>query len=166
MADALGIRPMTGGAATLLGIAAGAVIVVPGAVAGARVGAHSTAHAARTLSVKDEGHLHLSGKPAGSLIVEEGSMGGTLPGTVRVRFDVGATISAQFTIYARGGGSISGRGSGALHSTSLYSTFGGKLTVTSGTGRFKHARGIGGLYGSIDRKTDALTVQTIGNLTY
>lgn len=125
-----------------------------------------SAGAARTLSVKDEGHLHLAGKPEGSLIVEEGAVSGTLPGTVRVRFDVGATVTAQFTIYARGGGSISGHGSGALHSTSLYSTFGGTLSVTSGTGRFKHARGTGGLYGAINRKTDALTVQTVGKLSY
>jgi hypothetical protein len=151
---------------TLLGIAAGALVVAPGALAGTTDGTHPSAYAARTLDVKDEGHLHLAGKPEGSLIVEEGSVSGTLPGTVRVRFDVGATVTAQFTIYAHGGGSVSGRGSGALHSTSLYSTFGGKLSVTSGTGRFKHARGTGGLYGAIDRKTDALTVQTIGNLSY
>jgi len=79
---------------------------------------------------------------------------------------VGATVTAQFTIYARGGGSVSGHGSGALHSTSLYSTFGGTLSVTSGTGRFRHAHGTGGLYGAIDRKTDALTVQAIGKLSY
>ena len=114
-------------------------------------------------------HTIVEPAPSGDaqpLIVEEGAVSGTLPGTVKVRFDVGATVTAQFTIYARGGGSISGRGSGALHSTNLYSTFGGKLFVTSGTGRFKHARGTGGMYGAIDRKTDALTVQTIGNLTY
>jgi hypothetical protein len=154
------------GVASLLGIAAGAMGVAPGALVGAADAAHPSARAARTLDVKDEGHLHLAGKPEGSLIVEEGAVSGTLPGTVKVRFDVGATVTAQFTIYARGGGSISGRGSGALHSTNLYSTFGGKLFVTSGTGRFKHARGTGGMYGAIDRKTDALTVQTIGNLTY
>jgi hypothetical protein len=154
------------GVASLLGIAAGALVVAPGTLAGAADAAHPSARAARTLNVKDEGHLHLAGKPAGSLIVEEGTVSGTLPGTVKVCFDVGATVTAQFTIYARGGGTVSGRGSGALHSTSLYSTFGGKLFVTSGTGRFKHARGTGGMYGAINRKTDALTVQTIGNLTY
>jgi hypothetical protein len=141
---------------------AGVTVEAPAAVYAAR----PAARAAHTLSVRDEGHLHLAGKPSGSLIVEEGVATGTLPGTVRVRFDVGATITAQFTIYARGGGSISGHGSGTLHSTSLYSTFGGSLSVTSGTGRFAHARGKGGMYGAINRKTDALTVQTIGNLTY
>jgi hypothetical protein len=134
--------------------------------AGLTAGGAPEAHVAGTLNVRDEGHLHLAGKPSGSLIVEEGSVSGTLPGTVKVRFDVGATITAQFTIYPREGGSVSGRGSGALHSTSAYSTFGGTLYVTGGTGRFRHARGTGGLYGAIDRKTDALTVQTIGKLSY
>jgi hypothetical protein len=124
-----------------------------------------TARVARALYIRDEGHLHLVHE-SGSLLVEEGAATGTLPGSVKVRFDVGPTISAQFTIYARGGGSISGHGSGALHSTSAYSTFGGSLSVTSGTGRFRRARGSGGLYGAINRRTYALTVQTVGKLSY
>ncbi len=125
-----------------------------------------SARAARSLYVKDEGHLHLAGHPQGSAIVEEGTVTGTLPGSVRVRFNVGATVSATFTIYPRGGGSISGHGSGSLHSTSVYATFGGSLTVTSGSGRYRHAKGTGGLYGAINRHTDAVTVQTLGRLTY
>jgi hypothetical protein len=159
-------RPRTAGVlavALLVGAAGGGAVGVEAAPAG---GAPPTAHVARTLNVKDEGHLHLSGRPSGSAIIEEGTVMGTLPGTVKVRFNIGATISAQFTIYARGGGSISGHGSGSLHSTSVYSTFGGTLSVTSGTGRFRHAHGSGGLYGAINRKTDALTVQTIGKLSY
>jgi hypothetical protein len=123
------------------------------------------ARAAHVLSVKDEGHLH-SVRESGSDLIEEGAVTGTIPGTVRVNFDIGPTVTASFTIYARGGGSISGHGSGALHSTSVYSTFGGSLTVTRGTGRYAHAHGKGGLYGSINRKTYALTVQTIGTLYY
>jgi hypothetical protein len=150
-------------AVVVLGATACAALV--GVAAGATAGARP-ARAARVMEVKDEGHLHLASKPSGSLIDEEGSVTGTLPGTVKVRFNVGATVSAQFTIYARGGGSISGHGSGALHSTGAYSTFGGSLSVTSGTGRFAGARGGGGLYGAINRKTYALTVQTLGKLSY
>jgi hypothetical protein len=124
-----------------------------------------SARAARTVNVKDEGHLH-SVRNSGSELLEEGPVSGTIPGKVRVNFNIGATITATFTIYATGGGSISGRGSGALHSTGTYSTFGGSLTVTNGTGRYAHAHGKGGLYGAINRKTYALTVQTIGKLSY
>jgi hypothetical protein len=145
---ALGVAPTLGATRTIV-----------------RVGHTQGARAARVLNVRDEGHLHLVSE-SGSLLVEQGPATGTLPGTVKVRFDVGATIAAQFTIYAHGGGSISGHGSGMLHSTSVYSTFGGTLTVTGGTGRFRRARGSGGLYGAINRKTYALTVQTIGKLSY
>jgi hypothetical protein len=149
----------------LLGSAMCAALVTGGTVADAADRA-PTAHAARALNVKDEGHLHLAGKPSGAEIVEEGAVTGTLPGTVKVRFNVGATVSASFTIYPRGGGSISGHGSGALHSSSVYATFGGSLSVTGGTGRFRHAHGSGGLYGAINRRTYAVTVQTIGKLSY
>jgi hypothetical protein len=85
---------------------------------------------------------------------------------VKVSFNIGATISAKFTIYPNGGGSINGSGGGALHSTSLYSSFGGSLKVTGGSGRYAHAHGNGNLYGAINRKTYALTVQAVGKLYY
>ena len=141
-------------------------VALAGAGAALAEGRAPVARAAHSLNVKDEGHLHLSGHPEGSAIVEEGSVSGTLPGSVKVRFNVGPTVTATFTIYPRGGGSISGRGSGALHSTSVYATFGGTLSVTSGTGRYRHAKGTGGLYGAINRRTDAVTVQTLGRLSY
>jgi hypothetical protein len=149
--------------ATLLGgvACAGLIAGVDVALAAREV---PSARAARSLNVKDEGHLHLVHE-SGSMLVEEGPVSGTLPGHVKVSFNVGATITARFTIYTSGG-SISGHGSGALHSTSAYSTFGGSLAVTSGSGRFRHARGKGGLYGAINRRTYALTVQTVGRLSY
>lgn len=146
------------GVASCMALAAGGVALAAGDAPRAQV--------ARALYVKDEGHLHLAAKPSGSSILEEGTVTGTLPGTVRVRFNVGATVTASFTIYARGGGSISGHGSGALHSTSVYATFGGSLSVTGGSGRYKHAHGHGGMYGAINRHSYAMTVQTIGTLSY
>ncbi len=124
-----------------------------------------TANAAHVLRVKDEGHLH-SVHSSGAELVEEGQVAGTIPGKVKVSFDIGATITAKFTIYANGGGSISGSGGGALHSTSVSSSFGGSLKVTSGSGRYAHAHGSGNLYGVINRKTYALTVQAVGKLYY
>ncbi len=117
------------------------------------------------LNVKDEGHLH-SVRNSGSELVEEGPVSGTIPGKVKVSFNIGATITAKFTIYANGGGSISGHGGGSLHSTGEYSSFGGSLKVTGGSGRYAHAHGSGNLFGAINRKTYALTVRTVGKLYY
>jgi hypothetical protein len=129
--------------------------------------AYTPGRAAHETSVKDEGHLHLVSS-SGSNLVEEGPVVGTLPGRVKVNFDVGPTVYASFTIYVQGGGSLSGHGHGALHSTSAYATFGGSLYVTHGTGRYAHAHGNGGLYGAIDRRSSAypMTVQTTGTLYY
>ena len=93
------------------------------------------ASAAHVVNVKDEGHLHLV-RSSGSELVEEGPVSGSIPGKAKVSFNIGATITAKFTIYANGGGSIDGSGGGALHSTSVYSTFGGSLKVTGGSGRY------------------------------
>ncbi len=128
------------------------------------LGTPLAARAAHVLSVHDEAYLHLAGTN-GSLLLEEGPATGAIPGTVKADFVVAANVTATFTIYAHGG-SISGQGTGALHSTGLYSSFGGSLKVTGGTGRYKHAHGSGGLYGAINRKTYALTVQTTGRLSY
>jgi hypothetical protein len=136
------------------------------AVAGAaRAGA--LGRVAHAVSVRDEGHLHMVSS-SGSDLIEEGPVSGTILGTVRVNFNIGPTVYASFTIYVHGGGSISGSGHGALHSTSAYSTFGGSLTVTRGTGRYAHAHGTGGLYGAINRRSSTypMTVQTTGTLYY
>lgn len=123
------------------------------------------ARTARTLDVTDEAHLHLTGT-SGEVLAEEGPATGALPGTVKVKFTVGATVSGSFTIYPRGGGSISGQGSARLHSTGLYASFGGSMSVSHGTGRYAHAHGHGGFYGTVNRNTDALVVQTTGRLAY
>jgi hypothetical protein len=146
--------------------AAGLVAAGASLAAGGRVSA--TGRAAHAISVKDEGHLHMVGNANGSELVEEGTFVGTIPGRVRVDFNIGPTVYASFTIYVHGVGSISGKGHGSLHSTSAYSTFGGTLSVTHGTGRYAHAHGVGGLYGAINRRSSSypMTVQTTGTLYY
>jgi hypothetical protein len=125
-------------------------------------------HATRALNVTDTAHLRYI-KESGSQLIDEGPATGTLPGTVRVSFNVGVTVAAIFTIYAHGG-SIVGHGSGALHkstsSSDVYVSFGGSMTVAHGTGRYTHAHGTGGFYGVIDRKNYAVTIQTTGTLSY
>jgi hypothetical protein len=123
------------------------------------------ARQARVLSIDDTGKLHLL-KASGAILQEEGPGTGTLAANIKVRLVVHATITATFTIEARGGGSIAGRAAATLHSSRRYSSFGGSLSVEHGTGRYAHAHGSWTLYGVIDRRTHALTVQTVGQLHY
>ena len=78
---------------------------------------------------------------------------------------IGATLTANFTIYASGG-TITGRGTGKPHGSGTYESFAGTLVATGGTGRYAHAHGHGGFYGTFDRKNYDLTVQTTGKLSY
>lgn len=121
-------------------------------------------HDARALSVDDTGHLRLL-KAFGSVLLEEGAATGTLPGLAKVRLLVGSTVIASFTIQTKYG-TIYGSGRAALHSSGRYASFGGSLSVDHGTGSYAHAHGSGKLYGVIDRRTSALTVQTVGTLSY
>lgn len=123
------------------------------------------AKAARTLNVTDEAHLHLV-NTAGEVLEEEGPATGALPGKVRARFVVGSYVSGSFTFYPRGGGSITGHGSARLHSTGTNASFGGGLSISHGTGRYAHAHGSSGFYGTVNRHTDSLTVKTTGRLSY
>jgi hypothetical protein len=125
----------------------------------------ATARAARVISATDTAHLHEVKSP-GSRILEVGRATGTLPGTVKASISVGATVNATFTIYPQGGGSITGRGSGELKGRPAEPSFGGKYVVTAGTGRYSHAHGTGGLYGTLNRQTLALTVSTTGKFSY
>ncbi len=118
------------------------------------------ARAARTVSVDDNGQL-LRVHASGEIITEEGAVSGTLPGTAKVRLDIGAElVTASFRITVRGVGSIVGHASARLSSPGRHASFRGTLSVTGGTGRYAHARGTGKLYGVIERKSDNLTVQT------
>jgi hypothetical protein len=124
----------------------------------------NTTVASRSVSVNDTGHLHLL-KAFGSVLLEEGAAGGTLPGLAKVRLLVGSTVIASFTIQTKYG-TIYGSGRAALHSSGRYASFGGSLSVSHGTGSYARAHGSGKLYGVIDRRTSSLTVQTLGTLNY
>jgi hypothetical protein len=122
------------------------------------------AHAARVLKASDTAHLHYV-SASGSLLFDEGKATGTLPGSMRVHLNLGTTFTGSFTIYASGG-SIQGRGTATPHGSGTYESFSGTLTVTGGTGRYVHAHGRGGLYGTFDRENYALVIKTTGSLTY
>jgi hypothetical protein len=122
------------------------------------------AHSARALKASDSAHLRYV-SASGSLLYETGSASGTLPGNMRAHVSIGATISGSFTIYARGG-SISGHGAATPKGSGVWESFAGSLTVTRGSGRYTRARGRARLYGTFNRNTYALVVQTVGTLYY
>ena len=154
-------------AALTTGTALANPVVASAVVASADPGAgHTVAWAAQAQVANDEGSLHLVGE-SGANLVEEGQMAGTLPGRAKLLFSIGATVSATFTLYPRSGGSVSGHGSGKLTSSGRYASFGGSMAVTSGTGRYRHAHGTGGFYGTILRKSPyPVVVQTRGTLSF
>jgi hypothetical protein len=124
------------------------------------------AHIARTLNVTDEAHLHYIHN-SGSQLIETGAATGTLPGSMNAHVSVGASISGTFTIIVHGGGgSIKGHGTATPSGSGTYESFRGTLTATGGTGRYTHAHGHAKLYGTFNRKTYAMVVQTTGRLSY
>jgi hypothetical protein len=134
---------------------------------GAGDAAAPRASAARSISVKDEGHLRLV-KSSGSDVIDEGPATGTIPGKARIVFvyDGDPTVSAQITIIGRSG-SIKAHGTGHLSNPSSASpSFEGALTITAGGGRYAHAHGSGQLFGVFYRRSYAITVQTRGTLDY
>lgn len=123
------------------------------------------AHVARTLNATDEAHLHYI-HSSGSQLIETGTATGTLPGSMNAHVSIGATITGTFAIIVHGGGSIKGHGSAVPSGSGTYESFHGTLTVTGGTGRYAHAHGQAKLYGTFNRRTYALVVQTTGHLSY
>jgi hypothetical protein len=122
------------------------------------------AHAAHALKASDTAHLHYL-SASGALLYEEGRATGTLPGRMRAHVNVGATFTGNFTIYTSGG-SITGHGAATPHGSGAYESFAGSLVVSGGSGRYAHAHGRAGLYGTFDRSNYAFVVQTTGTLVY
>jgi hypothetical protein len=123
------------------------------------------ANATQSLVVKDSVHLHLV-RTSGSLLIEEGTASGSLPGTVKGRFNVGATVTGWFTIYPRSGGAISGHGVGVPSKPGKYTSFAGTMSVGSGTGHYSRAHGSGGFYGVVNREDWKVVFQTSATLLY
>jgi hypothetical protein len=127
-------------------------------------GSPVSARAARALKATDTAKLRFV-SASGAALLEEGPTTGTLPGKMRVRLDAGTTFSGSFTIYLKGG-SITGHGTATPHGVAIIESFAGTLVITKGTGRYSHATGHTGLYGTFNRNSYALVIQTTGNLTY
>jgi hypothetical protein len=123
------------------------------------------AHAAHAL--RGTATVHLAPvRVEGAKFIEEGPVTGALTGSARAELHLGATFTASFTIHTRNG-SLTGHGQANPHGSGRYQSFSGTLTATSGTGRYAHIHGHAGLYGTVDRRTDKVTIQaTGGTLAY
>lgn len=121
--------------------------------------------AARALRVTDTARMHRVNCSCDE-ILEEGQAKGAVPGSVRAYVTVGAPIIFRFTITQRGVGTLTGQGSGKPKGNPAEPSFSGSMTVTRGTGRYRHAHGTGGFYGTINRSTYAAVIQTTGTLSY
>jgi hypothetical protein len=119
---------------------------------------------ARTISGADSAHLHLLHQDE-SLLFEEGKATGVLPGRMSAQLTVAQQYSGTCTIYTNDG-SITGHGVAMPHGTGRFQSFKGTLTITGGTGRFRGAHGRTRLYGTFDRRTFSLVIQTTGNFSY
>jgi hypothetical protein len=120
--------------------------------------------AGRSLNATATAHLHLV-KAEGSELFEEGAVSGALPGSMQAELKTGAVYTGSFTTHTTDG-SIKGRGTATPHGAGRYQSFSGTFIVTGGTGRYAHVSGHAGLYGVFDRRTDDVTVQTTGRLSY
>ena len=145
------------------GLHAGIVLAAGAMLATAPAGA-ARARAARTISGADSAHLHLLRQDE-SLLFEEGRASGVLPGRMSAQLTIAQLYSGTCTI-STNGGSITGHGVATPHGTGRFQSFSGTLTITGGTGRFRNAHGRTGLYGTFDRRTFSLVIQTTGNFSY
>jgi hypothetical protein len=161
-------RPRPNRGPTVLLVLIVALATAAGITPSAQGDSHTKARIASALNVTDTAHLHYV-READGLLIDEGTATGTVPGNVRVGFDLGTTVAANFTISTHQG-SIIGHGTGTLHKSTnrsdVYISFAGTLTVSHGTGHYTHAHGTGGFYGTLDRHNYAVTIQTTGTLTY
>jgi hypothetical protein len=140
------------------------VAMLASAAQAAGAGRHGRAQAARTLNGTDTAHLHLVHQDE-TVVYEEGTATGGMPGHMKAELTIGPTFTGNCTVYAPGG-SITGHGIATPHGSGRYQSFHGSLLITGGTGRYAHVHGRAGLYGTFDRRTFALVLQTTGNLSY
>lgn len=129
-------------------------------------GARSTspaAHTARTLFLYENAHLRLVHTNNESRLNESGTAHGTFTAQLKAYLNVSAErVTAIFTIYPSGG-SITGRASARFEVKGHTGYYGGYLTITHGTGAYRHASGKNiGISGTIDRISFALTVKAKG----
>lgn len=126
------------------------------------------ARAARTISLNETGHLHLTSKHNFTLN-ERGSASGTVTGAIYVHLTAVSTsrVTATVNIYPRGG-SLSGNGTASYRRAGATASFSGSLSIGHGTGRYSHVHGSSlSFSGTIQESNhDAITVHVSGKVSY
>lgn len=126
-----------------------------------------SASAARTISLNETGHLHLTSKH-GFTLNEQGPMSGTVAGTIYVHLTAISTsrVKAEVNIYPSGG-SLSCSGMASYRRTGATAIFSGSMTINRGTGRYSRVHGSGLTFsGTIQESNrDAITVHVSGSVS-
>jgi hypothetical protein len=155
---------MTGRAAAAAALALATATLGIAAQASGGTGAPA-ARAARRVSLVENAHLKLAGEH-GSAIAERGEASGTYSAPVAVTLTIHPkSVTASVTIYPSGG-SISGVASANYIVKGSYGYFGGTLTLSHGTGKFRHISEVNGkplgFSGRINHDSFAMEVKAHG----
>lgn len=153
------------GAGVALVAATCLLATVPAVASNAGAG-RARARAARTFTLNDTGHLHLTSKH-GFTLNEQGAASGTVAGTIYIHLHVVSTnhVTAEVNIYPSGG-SITGQASASYHPSGSVAHFNGTMSIARGTGKYGRARGSGlSFSGTVKRENDAVTVYVSGRMS-
>ena len=135
--------------------------------AGERPSSPPGGRAARTISLNENGRLHLTSKHDFTLN-EQGSATGTVAGTIYVHLTIvsNTRVTAEVNIYPHGG-SISGNGNASYHRGSTTASFSGSMSIDRGTGSYAHVHGSGLSFSGTIRNplNDAITVHVSGRVS-
>jgi hypothetical protein len=123
-----------------------------------------TASFTRVISLDERANLRLTSKH-GFTLNEQGAATGTIKGTIYVHLTIVSTkrVTAEVNIYPSLGGSISSTASAAYRREGATGKFSGSLSITHGSGSYRHARGSGlSFSGTIAKSNDAIAVRVSG----
>ncbi len=125
------------------------------------------AFAAKTISLSETGHLHLTSKHNFTLN-EQGTASGTASGTIYVHLTAvsNTRVNVEVNIYPKGG-SINGSGAASYRKTTGAADFSGAMTINRGTGTYAHIHGSGlSFSGTVaESNKDAITVHVSGQVS-
>jgi hypothetical protein len=153
---------------------AGTVVVLGGVACALAIGAGGAsgsigsprALAARTISLDENGSLHLTSHH-GFHLNEQGTASGTIKGTIYIHLDVVSPnrVTAEVNIYPNGG-SLTGSGSANYRVNGGTASFSGTMSINRGSGSFAHAHGSGlSFSGTIQRLSGSVTVHLSGSMS-